>query len=166
MKQARSRAARKTPARRAATPPVVDAPPEVFQRQEKRYTLDFIGEWAGMIVSFRPLPFRYVVENAVTLDWASGDSSRDEWQAGMLATARAAAVALESWNVVDRTGQPVPATYEGLCSLDQDQAIAIIMAWAFRVIGVSAPLGERSPSGATSEEASIPMATSSPSLAS
>ncbi|HET9889643.1 MAG TPA: hypothetical protein VFQ42_04005 [Mycobacterium sp.] len=159
-----SRSARKTtPRRPAKAAPVEDATPEGFRRKPNLFTLEFgDGEWAGMRVSFRPMRYRVIFEGGLTMDWAAGGATRDEFLDGLRRTSEAAASVLESWNLLDDDGEPVPATLEGLLSLDQDHGLKIVLAWAFRAIGVSAPLGAPSSSGGTSPEASIPMETLSP----
>lgn len=70
---------------------------------------------------------------------------------------------IKAWNILDDDDQPVPPTFEGLCSLSDELATAIFQAWMTKVAGVSAPLADGSPSGETSLEASLPMETLSPS---
>lgn len=78
------------------------------------------------------------------------------------------AAALVSWNVEDEhpdgTRTPVPANFEGLKSQDFDFVMEIVLAWMDALMGVSGPLGKRSPSGDRSLEESLPMETLSPSL--
>lgn len=71
---------------------------------------------------------------------------------------------LESWNTEDRkTGEPVPPTLEGLLSQDSDFVLAIIGAWVGHTMAADEDLGKDSASGATSQEALIPMEPLSPS---
>lgn len=152
-------AAKKTAGRPAPAP---DATPG-FQREAKTFPVEWTkGEWTGMWIRVRRMKYGAMLAGGVTLDWATTSTPRPEWLAGLRATSQALADVLDSWNVLDTDGAPVPATYDGLCSLDEDQAIAIVMGWAVQFLGVSVPLEQRSGSGATSPEASIPMETSSP----
>ena len=70
---------------------------------------------------------------------------------------------LESWNVTKR-GEPVPATFEGLDSLDVVFAMAIIRAWMTGTVAADEELGKDSPSGESSQEALTAMAAQSSSL--
>jgi hypothetical protein len=72
---------------------------------------------------------------------------------------------LIEWNL-ERDGDPVPATREGLRSQVPDFVRAIIGAWTDSVTGVSRPLEKPSSIGDSALEASIPMETLSGSLAS
>lgn len=67
--------------------------------------------------------------------------------------------ALRSWNLLDENDQEVPATIEGALSQDTDLVMAVIKAWMEAVNGVSAPLADGSPYGASALEASLPMET-------
>jgi hypothetical protein len=157
---------KRRPAARRSAPaptPTLTSEPTGYQRKPKLYVLPFIGEWAGMEVTFRPMRYGDLLDGGITLDWMQPDTPPDEWLAGMTALCEAAASVLVGWNIVDDTGNPVPATLEGLRSLDQDQGVAIVMAWALRVIRVAAPLDDRSSSGATSPAPLIPMESPSPS---
>ena len=65
--------------------------------------------------------------------------------------------ALVDWNLEEPDGTPVPATLEGLRSLDIPFATALIRAWTAGTAGLSPPLAQPSPSGQPSAEPSIPM---------
>lgn len=65
---------------------------------------------------------------------------------------------LAEWNVT-KDGDPVPATAEGLLSLDRSFARAIFNAWQANVVRVPGPLESQPNDGAMSAEASIPMVT-------
>jgi hypothetical protein len=73
---------------------------------------------------------------------------------------------LVSWNYEDEHGQPVPATLDGLRTLDQAHAQAIIRAWREAVAAVPPASSPTSNAGAPSEVPPLPMAVSSVSLAS
>lgn len=70
---------------------------------------------------------------------------------------------LESWNV-QRRGQPVPATYEGLRQLDASFVLDIIGAWLTGTTQADAELGKGSISGGSSPEEQAAMAALSRSL--
>lgn len=64
---------------------------------------------------------------------------------------------LVSWNVEDDDDQPVPATFEGIGTLDFDFVMEIITAWFVSVTAAPPPLKGASPNGAAPPEASLPM---------
>jgi hypothetical protein len=63
---------------------------------------------------------------------------------------------LVRWNLEDETGEPVPATEDGLLSVDLDIITAVLDAWTDVLSGASGPLGRKSSSGGTSPELSTP----------
>lgn len=68
------------------------------------------------------------------------------------------AAALVEWNLEDEdTGQPVPATLEGIQTQDTDFVMPIIKAWFDAIAGVSAPLGRTSSDGPPSAAPPLPM---------
>lgn len=72
----------------------------------------------------------------------------------MMALLAGFSTALEAWNVEDRkTGEPVPATLEGLRTLDFALAMAVIGAWIGSVSEAPPPLPSSSGSGGISQEA-------------
>lgn len=65
---------------------------------------------------------------------------------------------LVSWDLEEEDGTPIPATKEGVLSLEVDTVLVIINAWTFAAKGVSVPLPETSSDGERQTlEASIPM---------
>lgn len=72
------------------------------------------------------------------------------------------AAALVGWNLETGDG-PVPATVEGLRSLEFDFVLELVQAWMDAIASVPGPLGASSNGGDRSLEASLPMAASSPS---
>lgn len=72
---------------------------------------------------------------------------------------------LEGWNAT-RKGEPVPATLEGLRSMGQAFAMAVIGAWLTGNVAADDDLGKGSPSGGTSAEELAAMAARSSSPAS
>jgi len=67
--------------------------------------------------------------------------------------------ALESWNVTEVDGGEVPATFDGVCSLDSDFVLEVLDGWMTAIAGVAAPLASSSNSGRPSHplEAGLPM---------
>jgi hypothetical protein len=70
---------------------------------------------------------------------------------------------LISWNVEDDQGQPVPTTFEGVCTQDGGMVLAILDALRQANSGVPDPLPQSSPSGEPSPAVPIPMEPRSPS---
>lgn len=84
----------------------------------------------------------------------------EDGENGLVRQLEAFGDALISWNLEDETGQPIPATRDGLFSIDNDLALALATEWIERLGGKvdqSGPLPETSPSGEPSQVASIPM---------
>ena len=73
---------------------------------------------------------------------------------------------LISWNLEDEDGTPIPADIQGVLEADMDIMTAILEAWQLTLASVSKGKEPRSNDGSRSAEASIPMETLSPSLAS
>ena len=74
---------------------------------------------------------------------------------------------LRSWNVTDDAGQDVPATVDGLKSLEFPFVFAIVAAWIKATAGVATPLASGSSGGGPSAELStLPVELLSGSLAS
>lgn len=68
--------------------------------------------------------------------------------------------ALISWNIEDENGVPIPATLEGIKSLDVSFVLTMVNGWTTALSGVDTDLGKDSDSGEQFQEASIPMETS------
>ena len=61
---------------------------------------------------------------------------------------------LISWNLLDNKSKPIPATYEGMTSLEDMRFVfALIQAFKEEITGVSVPLAASSANGAMLEEA-------------
>lgn len=141
--------------------------PTRFQRKAKVYPLEWNeGDFAGMIVRVGPLRYGDMLDGGVTMGWNTPSTPRAEWLAGLKATSEAMASVLIDWNLDDEAGNPIPATLAGLRSIDEDQAVAIVMSWAVSVLGISVPLERPSDGGEQSLVESMPMETVSSSLAS
>lgn len=63
------------------------------------------------------------------------------------------------WNVTDDDGNVIPHDVDTLADEDFGMVMDILNAWTKAVTSVPGPLGERSTSGATFPEESIPMET-------
>lgn len=78
-----------------------------------------------------------------------------------------AADKLVSWDLEEEDGTPIPATREGVLSLDGELMLPIINAWLDAAKGTDAPLPDASSDGERQTlEASIPMELPSTDLAS
>ncbi|MFG3276246.1 hypothetical protein [Streptomyces luteogriseus] len=120
-----------------------------YKPKRKIITLDFEGTTHdGLEVTMRGL----TVGEELELDDLRGKEGYGrrvfEMMAGLL----------HEWNVEDPdTGEPVPATFEGVCTQDATFVMEILDALQGTQSGVSDPLPESSPSGEPSPVESIPM---------
>lgn len=115
-----------------------------YRPKRKIYNLDFAGtEHEGLQVSVRGLT---IGEELELNTGATGEL-----------VIRTLATILQSWNVEDDQGRPVPATFEGVCTQDGSLIGAILDAVRQANSEVPAPLPETSPSGGTSPTPPIPM---------
>lgn len=73
---------------------------------------------------------------------------------------------LVSWNIDDDDDQPVPATLEGVLTLDSDDFARVNAAWQAAVQSVPDPLQQPSANGGTSAVPELPMESLSASRAS
>lgn len=128
-----------------------------FDVKRKVYNLLFTdGEYEGMEVKARSAgvgAYRRIAELAAH-PWSSPPTSQDLARHGEMLAAFAAV--LVSWNL-EEDGAPIPATADGLDTIDPVMANAIVLGWMEAVAGVAAPLGQPSDGGDRSVEASMPM---------
>lgn len=99
-----------------------------YRPKRDPYKLDFSAtEHDGLEVAVRRMPI------SVLLDVAEGTSKPNNPDAirHMYTTL---AFALESWNVEDDEGQPVPADLDGVQSQDPEFMSVIIQAWFARML--------------------------------
>ncbi|UJV42092.1 hypothetical protein [Streptomyces sp. AMCC400023] len=122
-----------------------------YQPKKKIYTLEFEEpEFEGLEVRIGGLNTGQVMD----IDAARADGG----DAAIVTMLKLLGDRLIEWNVDHPdTSEPVPPTFEGVCSLDMDFNWAIINAWQSAVAGVKAPLDEPSTDGEPSLVASIPM---------
>lgn len=127
-----------------------EAPRTVFQ-------MDFADtQYAGLEVAVRAT----TVDELLTLmELIDG---RDEAK-GIRRLFDAFAEILVSWNV-ERMGEPVPTTLDGLLGLEEPFVTAIVLAWQRNLVQAPPPLPGTSPSGGTSPEAALGLASQSASL--
>jgi hypothetical protein len=117
-----------------------------YRPKRRIYNLDFTGtDYEGLQASVRGM----TVGEELELDEAdlTGDL-----------VVKTLVKRLVSWNVEDEQGNPVPCTFEGVCTQDGAMVLAIINALRQASSGVPDPLPQSSPSGEPSPVASaIPM---------
>jgi hypothetical protein len=95
--------------------------------------LDFSGtEYDGLEIIMRPVPMSVVYDVAERCAVAPQDPAAARHVAATFA------YALESWNVEDDDGQPVPADLDGLLSQDPQFVFAVIAAWMAAMAGMAA----------------------------
>jgi hypothetical protein len=117
-----------------------------YRPKRKIYNLDFAGtDYEGLHASLRG----FTVGEELEID-------ATEFSGDLLV--RTLAARLISWNVEDDNGNPVPATFEGVCTQDSAMVMAILSALRQANSGVPDPLPQPSPSGETSLAPPIPMA--------
>lgn len=119
-----------------------------YRPKRKIITLDFEGtKHDGLEVTMRGLTVGEELELDDLRDKEGTGRQIFEMMAGLL----------HEWNVVDEQGEPVPATFEGVCTQDATFVMEILDALQGTQSGVSDPLPESSPSGEPSPVESIPM---------
>lgn len=117
-----------------------------YRPKRRIYNLNFAGtDYEGLEVTARGM----TVGEELELDGV--DLSAD-------LIVKALVQRLDSWNVEDDHGQPVPTTFEGVCTQDSAMILAILNAVRQANSGVPDPLPQPSPSGETSPAPPIPMA--------
>jgi hypothetical protein len=101
-----------------------------FRPKRAPLKLDFSGtEHAGLEITIRSVPMSVIQDIGTAV--ASGDATAFRHIAATFA------YALESWNVEDDDGHPVPADMDGLMSQDPRFVTAVITAWTEAIYGVS-----------------------------
>lgn len=121
-----------------------------YRPKRRIYSLDFTGtDYEGLQASVRGM----TVGEELELDGVEMDGDL---------IVKTLVKRLVSWNVEDEHGQPVPTTFEGVCTQDGAMVLAIINALRQASSGVPAPLPQSSPTGEPSLVASIPTETLSP----
>lgn len=134
-----------------------------YEVEDTTYTLEFDDRPGAEIVCRAGSMSEHL--EALSLDWvltpaafARRFTTEDEVEAELSRLFDIFATHIESWNL-ERKGQPVPITADGLMSLDREFAKLAATAWLRGVFGISAPLEK--PSGPTEtesfDESSIPM---------
>jgi hypothetical protein len=125
-----------------------------YKVKRKGFCLKFAeGEYEGMEVICRSISIGQLLEFDTT-------DSKGQRMVQLFGEA------LISWNLEEEDGTPIPATPEGLSTLEPGIVRVIVEAWSDQIAGVNRPLLEGSSSGETSLAQSIPMEPLSTSQAS
>ncbi len=165
----------------AVTEAAAPDPPTGFTPKRRVYVLDFEGtDLDGLEVRTRSAPIGMMLALGELLDQAgavpdqaalAGLAQAEQMRkmAGFMKQIRAAvdrfATVLLGWNLTDEQGGKVPATVEGLLTLDPGELMLLIRTWTSVIAEAPAPLPQPSSSGGPSLEGSLPMEPLSESLA-
>jgi hypothetical protein len=153
-----------------------------FTPPRKVYVLDFADtELDGLEVRAKSAPLGMMLQLGASADSFNGVPDVGEMaeldEARQLALVKGSMTQLRAivdmyagvlvgWNLTDDDGQPVPATADGLLTLDPPHLMMIIRAWQQAVAAVPPASAPTSNAGAPSEVPPLPMAALSTSLAS
>lgn len=139
---------------------------EGFTPPKTIYVLDFDGtELAGLKAKMRGGKLGAAFEVA-PLVGADLDNLTSENTKAALAQYEDMAAHLVEWNILDDTGNKVPATLDGLKTLEVRHVNMIAEAWQRAQVGVPGPLPIASPTGPPPDLPTIPMMEIPASLAS
>lgn len=122
-----------------------------YTPQRTTYLLDFGDRYGGLEVKVRAGTLGQLLE---LQKLGSGEDGMTPEQNRELL--ERFAELLVRWNITDENEQPVPATLDGLLSLEPGLAMDIVQAGAQAIGGVAPPLPEASPGGGPSAVASLP----------
>jgi hypothetical protein len=93
-------------------------------------TLPFTGELEGLVVTVRRASQSSLRAAAELMELTDGPDITESDARAILGLFDRFGRALVSWNVEDpETGEPIPATPEGIADLDDDFVLKIIMGW-------------------------------------
>jgi hypothetical protein len=93
-------------------------------------TLPFTGELEGLVGTVRRASQSALRAAAELMELSDGPDITESDARAILGLFDRFARALVSWNVEDpETGDPIPATAEGIADLDDDFILKIIMSW-------------------------------------
>lgn len=110
----------------------------MFKLPKKTARLVFDGDYQGLEVTVRlNVPIRTYL---AIQDMSDKNKLLDILQ-------EFARIALVGWNVLDEKDEPVPATVEGLLSIEPGMVTRIVAEWSAAVVKPPAPLAEPSADG-------------------
>lgn len=140
-----------------------------YEAPKTVYKLGFDGtDLDGLTVRVKALTFQEMLDNNDVLfeDWTNNpDLPAEEKKTRRDALHELFIRQLVEWDL-EQDGKPIPATLEGLRSLEVPLVGSLVWAWRLNALGVPAPLGQPSTDGELSVEESIPMESPSGSLVS
>lgn len=122
----------------------------------KIYRIEPGGDYEGLQVRIKSVPigqYMALTDLAEDIDAETGTAATSGKLGNVFKLFEAMADALVSWNIDDEYDNPLPATLDGLQSLDFDLALYLIGEWIGAMGGVSDPLGKRQ---SDSELSSVP----------
>jgi hypothetical protein len=123
-----------------------------YKRKAKTFVLGFEDEeYKGLEVKCKSLPM------GDFLDVSGRFTKEKQTDEDVEAILKAFADSITEWNLEDDNDAQVPATLDGLKSLDLEFVFAMIAAWLGGISGVAGDLGKASTAGESFPEASIPM---------
>jgi hypothetical protein len=101
-----------------------------FRPKRAPLKLDFTGgEYAGLEITVRSVPMSVMQDIAITASTDDPGAFRH--------IAATFAYAVESWNVEDDDGHPVPADLDGFLSQDPRFVMAVVKTWTEAMYGAS-----------------------------
>lgn len=131
-----------------------------YQITRRVYTLDVAGH-PDLTVRARSVSMAQVIDLSESMEARIfGPVVAPENLPHLTRVMQALGGALVDWDLVDEDGSPVPASIDGLKTLDHDLFRAVALAWFAALTAVPAPLERPSPDGGPSPEQSIPMEVS------
>lgn len=113
-------------------------------------------KYSGLVVDMRPIEVGEFLDIAEMSD-INPQRMRAEDLPKMARLFGIIAEGIIEWNMLDRKGEPVPATLEGVRRQDLTLMMALAESWMSAVGDVPAPLEQPSPAGRPSAVASLPM---------
>lgn len=134
------------------------------QRKRTIYKLVFQDEYEGMEVRARSMPLGKFMKMAKLLDLDTTALTSTDVESMSELFALFVEVLID-WNLEDTVEDdegnevvtPVPATLDGIMSLEIDEAMMIIVKYSDALGGIAAPLAQPSTDGSPSLEDGIPM---------
>lgn len=127
-----------------------------YRRKAKEFRLHFEGtSLEGLEVHMHSVPVGTVLQIAELAGLADEFTPEGIQTLGMLF--QILADALIGWNLEESDGTPVPASIDGVHTLDLDEALLLIQHWIQAVAGVARPLEQPSTGGGPSPVESLPM---------
>jgi len=133
-----------------------------FQRKKKKYKLRFEDpELEGFEVVMGSLSIGEFTELTDAFTAAQAGQGAAEGVTGLL---EKFAASIDSWNLEDEKGEPVPTTFDGVKTQDMDFIMQVVVAWMDAIAGVDPTSRASANGGGILPEVSLPMEKLSVSL--